>query len=434
MWQIRSNIEPAREEDSVVLLEDQEGQPSGESSDSDWLGGRRPPAASASAAVRRGVVLSDSDSERTSSPVGGYRVGNEYVQPRLPPLRTFCAGESDGDESVHQPVRAALQRRRVPLGIDLEAALSGSDSGDDSGGSGTDLSCITDGSGNGSRSVGTVSTRRTALSAMAGESQGDFSGHRSSVHASSDHGHSSHGSSHRGRHVEPGQPASRKRVRRPRAPRPARGGSASVGGTRPPRGPDNSRYRHWCWTLNNWTAADWVSLEVVAADSGVSYLCFQPERGEDTGTPHLQGFISLKNTATLSAVRARLGPRFHLEVMRATNVDDAINYCCKPDTADLSDPSRKFVEFGVRPRGGVGKTGGRSDLLEIADAIKAGKSELELFELFPAAFLRNYRGIAHVISLRLPKRNFKTLVVWCYGSTGTGKTRFVEREVFIFFQ
>jgi len=50
-----------------------------------------------------------------------------------------------------------------------------------------------------------------------------------------------------------------------------------------------SRHRSWCFTLNNWTNADCLSLNTLAC----SYLIYGKEVSPTTATPHLQGMSHL---------------------------------------------------------------------------------------------------------------------------------------------
>ena len=49
--------------------------------------------------------------------------------------------------------------------------------------------------------------------------------------------------------------------------------------------------KYWCFTLNNYNSKDLETLETSFKNSGVKYVIGE-EIGEETKTPHLQGFIS----------------------------------------------------------------------------------------------------------------------------------------------
>lgn len=108
-----------------------------------------------------------------------------------------------------------------------------------------------------------------------------------------------------------------------------------------------SRAKHWCFTINNYSAEDESRLRDLS--STVPYLIFGRETGE-AGTPHLQGFISFGKQERFAHVRNAIGGRAHLEVARSKPAVAAA-YCKKE-----SD----FEEFGECPGG----AGTRSDLVQ----------------------------------------------------------------------
>lgn len=59
---------------------------------------------------------------------------------------------------------------------------------------------------------------------------------------------------------------------------------------------------------------------------------FQAEVGEETNTPHFQGYVEWKQKKTFTAAKALLGgDKVHLEARRGTQ-QQAIDYCSKEDT------------------------------------------------------------------------------------------------------
>jgi len=81
--------------------------------------------------------------------------------------------------------------------------------------------------------------------------------------------------------------------------------------------------RNWAFTLNNFMETDILNLQ----REDYQYI-FQEETGE-SGTPHLQGTIILKDPQALSFVR-KINGRAHWEVCR--NKFASINYCQKGES------------------------------------------------------------------------------------------------------
>lgn len=84
--------------------------------------------------------------------------------------------------------------------------------------------------------------------------------------------------------------------------------------------------RHWCFTWNNYPL-NGVEL-VDSALQGESKVVFQEEKGEETGTPHLQGYVCFKTKKRLSNVRTFID--CHWEP--CNNPKAAIKYCMKKET------------------------------------------------------------------------------------------------------
>jgi len=123
-----------------------------------------------------------------------------------------------------------------------------------------------------------------------------------------------------------------------------------------------SRSRNWCFTLNNYTEDDFSGLREPLA--GVSYLVVGKEVG-DSGTQHLQGFISFRNARRLSGVtQAFFASRAHWEIARSPA--SAAKYCKKDGD---------FFEWGDAPT--EKNSGTRSDLSAFQEAVKGGLIDLK---------------------------------------------------------
>lgn len=134
-----------------------------------------------------------------------------------------------------------------------------------------------------------------------------------------------------------------------------------------------SRAKNWCFTLNNYTDADIQRLLGLEASESVSYCIFGKEVGE-SGTPHLQGFVSFKTRKTLPSVIAICG-QAHFSVAR--NVPKSIEYCKKDGD---------FTEIGETEASSQGK---RSDIELFKEEVVNGVLNLkELRELHSEVFAK----------------------------------------------
>lgn len=173
--------------------------------------------------------------------------------------------------------------------------------------------------------------------------------------------------------------------------------------------------RNWCFTWNNpdTERPKWEPQHM-------RYLIYQLEVG-DNGTQHWQGYVELTRKCRLGRVKLLLGNNtIHVEPRRGTRIE-ARDYCKKDDTR-VDGPYEHGEWVG---------DGERTDLAKLFDGVRAGKSDLTLFEEQPEGYARHYRAIHHIRSLYAAEaaknwREIKTIVY--YGDTGEGKTRRVFED------
>lgn len=116
-----------------------------------------------------------------------------------------------------------------------------------------------------------------------------------------------------------------------------------------------NKYSNWCFTLNNYTADDELKLKAYY-DQFCRYMIYGHEEGSETHTPHLQGYIQLKNRDRLDTIKKKmLLPTIHLEVQRAKDNDAAKTYCQKD--------GNNIVEYGQFVQKGSNK-GKKNDLYD----------------------------------------------------------------------
>lgn len=169
-----------------------------------------------------------------------------------------------------------------------------------------------------------------------------------------------------------------------------------------------TRSRNWLFTINNPSSND-----IPRTWDGVRAVTWQLEEGEN-GTPHLQGYLQLLTVQRLSWLK-RLDNRAHWEPRMGSH-EQALAYCTKAET-------RKAGPF---THGDHATQGQRTDLEEVRDEIKKGKTEIELFESHLSTMSRNYKFFREYRRLITPKRDHKSRVIVIYGPTGTGKTLFAR--------
>lgn len=166
----------------------------------------------------------------------------------------------------------------------------------------------------------------------------------------------------------------------------------------------SGRVRSYVITINNWTLTDHNNLCALFPYKA-KYLVFGREVGEQ-GTPHLQVYIELRNAMTMKALNKCLKNRAHIE-FRVGTAQQASDYCKKDGD---------FEEFGE-----LSQQGKRTDLKEVVDFVKEGKSFQEIIEL--TSSYQAMRMAEKCLSIFEPPRDTKPYVIYCYGSSGLCKTR-----------
>ena len=99
----------------------------------------------------------------------------------------------------------------------------------------------------------------------------------------------------------------------------------------------NHKFKNWTFTLNNYTEIERDALK--ACGELVRYMVVGEEVGE-SGTPHLQGFVTMKNACRFNSMKQLIGDRAHIEPAKG-NVEQNFKYCTKDG---------KFWEVNDRPK------------------------------------------------------------------------------------
>lgn len=174
-----------------------------------------------------------------------------------------------------------------------------------------------------------------------------------------------------------------------------------------------SRHRGWCFTINNFTPADKFAVNSLFKD--VKYGICGEEYGEQCETPHLQGYVTMKNAVGLATMRKHL-TRAHLTVANGTE-DQNREYCKKQNN-------------GVIEVGQISEQGKRNDIIKITKLIKNG--EIDLITLmfdYPLEYVKYSRSFEKMFNAVATARSVPPEVHWRWGLAGTGKTRYcVEKH------
>lgn len=161
----------------------------------------------------------------------------------------------------------------------------------------------------------------------------------------------------------------------------------------------DKRFRHWAFTWNNYTDADYEAVKAWDA----KHLVVGKEVG-DSGTPHLQGQVSWPTVKSLKQLH-KAWPKIHWEPTK--DVDASIAYCSK--SGDVFSKGEKTTQ------------GERSDLKQAYAAHKAGKRLYE-WAMEEEPGLQALK-VFELLSRKKAARAGPRTVKWFHGPTGTGKSK-----------
>jgi len=168
----------------------------------------------------------------------------------------------------------------------------------------------------------------------------------------------------------------------------------------------NQVLRTAVFTLNNYDDVAIEHLRSVLKSDKIKYAVFGYEVGE-SGTPHLQGYVSFIKTQRFKAL-CKAVPLAHWEKAKG-NEDQNYDYCTKEG---------KFEEFGTRS-----EQGKRTDLDTAIQHLREGGIK-RVIEESPREYVKFHRGL-EALEYRLnntPYNHDDVRGVWIWGPPGSGKS------------
>jgi len=163
--------------------------------------------------------------------------------------------------------------------------------------------------------------------------------------------------------------------------------------------------RRYCFIWNNYDGESIMALHLFWKNS-CKYMVYGKEVGAE-GTPHLQGFFTLKKLYRIAGLRKE-GLSCHLEPTKGTSLQ-AADYCKKDGD---------YVEFGTPPTPGK-----RTDLEEACQALKDGATMADLALSHPTQVVKFGRGLTQLkLLIDKPYQHDSVRGLWYVGAPGTGKS------------
>lgn len=203
--------------------------------------------------------------------------------------------------------------------------------------------------------------------------------------------------------------------------------------------PKDTQSRTWtlCFQNIEKTGYDLPKIEeTLHSIPSLVYYCAGKEIGLETGRLHIHCFFKTLNPMKFSTLRNYTFKDADVDIQKSNGTaQENRDYCFKEgkwngdpkEDQRLADSSAR-VEWGVLP---VSQKGTRSDLKILYDLIREGYSNGELLAMNPDYM----RLLSHIDRTRLAIRTEEVKDQWrdidttyCFGATGTGKTRFYMEQ------
>ncbi|KAH3837875.1 hypothetical protein DPMN_111277 [Dreissena polymorpha] len=137
--------------------------------------------------------------------------------------------------------------------------------------------------------------------------------------------------------------------------------------------------KNWCFTLNNYTDDEYKAIR----EYDCGYLIVGEEKGEEQGTPHLQGYVQMHKKVRLTSMKRIFNARAHYSTAKGTARDNYV-YCTKEG---------RFFEKGVAQVVGHIK---KCDIVTACKDMSAGMSNEDLLEKHGAGFVLHKRKISEM--------------------------------------
>lgn len=180
----------------------------------------------------------------------------------------------------------------------------------------------------------------------------------------------------------------------------------------------NKPARRFCFTLNNYTPADLTEIQEFATHDKVVYVCYGLEEAPTTGTPHVQGYFSIRVPSRVTGIARKFQEfsflqRSRFEIANGTQAQNRA-YCFKTRAQD-EVPNEETFESDSSQQG-------RRTDLEKAIAVLRDAGMASLVEEYPSTYVKFHNGLRSLAERYEKPRDSDPTVVWWYGDTGTGKT------------
>ena len=196
----------------------------------------------------------------------------------------------------------------------------------------------------------------------------------------------------------------------------------------------DSQSRKWQITINNPVAKGFTHEHIkhqLANFKSCVYWCMSDEVGLNEKTPHTHIFMACSSAVRFSTLLKKFEGA-HFEMCKGTSSQNR-DYVFKEGKYKGSDKEDTRVdgtqeEWGEIP---IERQGQRNDLVDVYDMIRSGMTDYQILETCPEQMLNltNIGQTRLIVQQEKFRNTFREMdVTYIYGSTGTGKTRYVMEK------
>ncbi len=193
----------------------------------------------------------------------------------------------------------------------------------------------------------------------------------------------------------------------------------------------DTKSRKYQLTFNNPTEHGFTHEKIneIMKEINCKYYCLCDEVGAEEKTPHTHLYFVCENAVRFGRVK-KLFPAAHIEAAKGSSRENR-NYILKEGKYENSKKketnlSETFEEYGEIPLDKSEKNESKSS--QVYEMIKDGYSNSDIVDIFPS-FITKLSHLDRARQTYIEEKNrekWRDLeIVYIYGDTGTGKTRFV---------
>lgn len=171
-----------------------------------------------------------------------------------------------------------------------------------------------------------------------------------------------------------------------------------------------NKHRSYFFTWNNYTEQDYDTVKQFIIDN-TQYGLLAREIAPTTGTKHIHFYFYFTHQKAFNKLK-NMFPKANIQAAKGTAEQNKV-YISKTDI--------DYFEYGEQP-----KQGKRSDIQEVLTSVQSGETMREIIPKITS--VQSVKFAETCMKYFEQKREFKTRVLWLYGKSNTGKTKYAYQH------